>query len=80
MLSGLLSACTISFGALLASNYEKPIKYVSLNNQSYQARPTLVDVNSTETLFIHLILVLINVVDVGALLMIHMMECVFQIK
>ena len=36
MLTGLLSACTISFGASLASNYEKPIKCVSLNNQSYQ--------------------------------------------
>ena len=34
----------------LASNSKRPIKFVSLNNQLCQARPTLVDINSKETL------------------------------
>ena len=37
----LLSVCaTGSFIAILASNYKKPIKCVSLNNQPCQSRPT----------------------------------------
>ena len=52
MFIGLLSICAIgSFGSSLASNYRKPIKYVSINNWPCQARPTLVNINSDETLF-----------------------------
>ena len=52
MFVGLLSICTIgSFGKSLASNLKGPIAYVSLNNQSCQTRPTLVNINSDETLF-----------------------------
>ena len=48
----LLSVCVIvSFGQSLASNSKEPIKCVSLNNRTFQARPTLVDLNSSETLF-----------------------------
>ena len=37
------------FGESLVSNSKGPIKYVSLDNQSYQARPKLVDIISNET-------------------------------
>ena len=48
----LLSICAIGrFGSPLASNYKKPIKCVSLSNQSCQTRSTLVNINSDETLF-----------------------------
>ena len=59
----LLSVCTIvSFGNSLALNSKGPIKCASLNNQPCQARPTLVNINSDETLFfINLLLVLISV-------------------
>ena len=60
-----------SFGASLVYNYEQPIKYVSLNNQPCQARPTIVNKTSHETLFIHLLSVLISVMEVVTLLMIH---------
>ena len=44
----LLSACTIgSFGASLASNCKKPLKFLSLNNQPCQTRY----INSDEFLF-----------------------------
>ena len=50
MFTGLLSGGTIvSFGKSLASNSERPIKCASSNSQPYQARPTLFDINSTET-------------------------------
>ena len=43
----LLSVCTIiRFSASLAFNSKEPIKCVSLKNQSCQARPTLVNINS----------------------------------
>ena len=52
MFIGFLSVCTIvSFSEPLASSFEKSIKCVSLNNRPCQARPTLVDINSNETLF-----------------------------
>ena len=51
MFIGLLSACTIgSFGEILASYSKESIKWVSLNNRPCQARPTLIDINSNETL------------------------------
>ena len=43
----LLRVCTMKgFGESLVSNMKGPIKYVSLDNQSYQARPKLVHINS----------------------------------
>ena len=48
----LLNVCKIvSFSLLLASISKELIKSISLFNQTGQARPTLVDVNSNETLF-----------------------------
>ena len=40
-----------SFGESLAFNSKGPIKFGSLNDQPYQARPTLFDVKPNETLF-----------------------------
>ena len=52
MFIGLLSVCTIgSFGESLVSNSKGPIKCVTLNNRPCQAIPTLVNINSDETLF-----------------------------
>ena len=52
MFIGSLSVCTsVSFGESLASNYKEPRKYISMNNQSCQARPTLGNINSDETPF-----------------------------
>ena len=48
----LLRACIIrSVGKSLAFNSKGPRKFVSLNNQPCQARPTLTDINSGEKLF-----------------------------
>ena len=48
---GLFNAWTIaSFGKLLAYKSKGPIKCASLNNQPCQAGPTLVNINSDETL------------------------------
>ena len=45
----LSSVCTIGrFRESLVSNLKGPIKSVSLNNYPWQARPTLVNVNSDE--------------------------------
>ena len=57
----LLNVCTVGrFGVSLASNSRKPIKYLSLDNQTCQARPALVNINSVKLFFIHLLLVLIG--------------------
>ena len=49
---GLLRICEIvSFGKSLASIYKGPLKCLSLNNQTCQARPTILKKNSDETLF-----------------------------
>ena len=49
MFIGLLGTCTIgNFSKSLVSNLKRPIKCVSLNNQSCKARPTL---NSDENPF-----------------------------
>ena len=53
MFIGLLSTCTIeSLGESFVSNLKRTIKYVSLNNQQFKARATLVNINSDETLFL----------------------------
>ena len=50
MFIGLLSVCTIeSFGESLVSN--SIIRCASLNNNPSQTRPTLININSDETLF-----------------------------
>ena len=75
MFIGLLNVFAIgSFGVSLASNYKEPMKCVSLNNQPCKARPTIVSISSDKTLFIHL---LISVVEVVTLLTIRMLEFVF---
>ena len=52
MFIGLLSSCIIeSLGELLGSNLNRPIKCVSLNNQTCKGRPALVSINSDGTLF-----------------------------
>ena len=55
MFIGLLSACTIeSFCELIVFNSQEPIKWVkSLNNKTCQTRPTIVNINSDKTIFIH---------------------------
>ena len=48
----LLLLCTAgAFGQPSASISKGPIKCKSLKNRPYQAKPTLVDINSKETLF-----------------------------
>ena len=52
MFIGLFNICLIkSFRESLVSNSNRPMKYLTLNNQLYQARPALVTINSDETLF-----------------------------
>ena len=81
MFIGLLIACTAgSFDGSLASNSKGHIKIASLNNQPCQAGTTLFDINSNELFFIHLLSVLLSVGEVVILLMINMLEYVFQIK
>ena len=70
---GLLSVCLINFSESIVSNSKGLTKCVSLSNQSCQARPMLVDINSDETFFIYLLLVLVYVVGVVTLLIIHML-------
>ena len=49
---GLLSVWAIrNFGESLTSNSQGPIKCASLNNHLCKAKPTLVNLNSSETLF-----------------------------
>ena len=40
-----------NFSGSLSSNSKRPIQCVSLTNRSCEAKPTLVDINSNETLF-----------------------------
>ena len=52
MFVGLLSVCAIGgFGAIWASSYKEPIKFISLNNWPCKARQTNVNTNSDKTLF-----------------------------
>ena len=52
MFIGLLRVCSIKiFGKSLASNFESPIKYVSLSNRPCQPRVTLGNLNFDESLF-----------------------------
>ena len=60
------------FGGLLAPDH---IKSVSVNNRPCQVRPT----TPMKIFNIHLLSVLISVLDVAILLMIHMLEYMFQI-
>ena len=75
----LLSACTIgSFGESLASNSDGHLKCISLSNGPCQTRRTLANINSNETLLYPFYSVLLNVVEYVTLLMIHMLEYLFQ--
>ena len=46
MFTELLNVCTIGMFGIF-----EPIKFVSLNDDSCQARPTFLNINSDETLF-----------------------------
>ena len=47
MFIGLLGVCTVRrFRKSFVSKSKGPVKYVSLNNHTCQARPTLVNINS----------------------------------
>ena len=77
----LLSVYTIeSFGESLVSNSKRFVKCVSLNNHPCQARAILNSINSNETPFFNLLLVLISLVEVVTLLMIHILIFVLQIR
>ena len=77
----LLSACIIgSYGGSLSCNSKRSIKCISLNNGPCQARSTLVDINSYETLFSRLLSDLMSVIKVAALLMIHILQFELEIK
>ena len=53
---------------------------LSLNNQPYKARPTLVNINCNHSLFINLLSPSISVEGLVTLLMIHTLNFVFQKK
>ena len=75
----LFSACkTESFGGSLVSNSKGQIKCISLNNRPCQAR-LLVNIHSNKSLY-YPVTVSVNLVEVVILLIIHMLEYVFQIK
>ena len=78
---GLLSVCTIgSFCESLVFNSKGRMSSMTYDNRQCQVMSTLVNINSDETIFHHLLLVLISVVKVVTLLMIHILEFAFQIK
>ena len=58
----------LSFGGSVAT------KYVSLNNQRCQIRPTLTNVNLINLFVIHLLLLSISAMEVVTLLLIHMLK------
>ena len=67
---GLLSVCTqVSFRGSLTP--KEPKKCLTLNSRPCQARPTLVNIDSDETLFIHFLLVFISVMEFVTLSRIH---------
>ena len=71
MFFGLVSACTIGgFRDLIASDLKELIKCISLNNQRCKTRPAIID----------LLIVLTRAVEVVTLLMILMLEFMFQVK
>ena len=68
----LLNVCKlVSFSRSLASNSQEPINCITLKNQPFQAGPTLADINSNETYFIHSRFMLISVAEVVTLLIIQ---------
>ena len=80
---GLLSVCTIgSFGVSLVFNSKETLKFLALNSQPRQLRPTLININSNETLFYPFFVSANNSAGSwnSALLMIHMVEFLFQLK
>ena len=79
MSSELLSAGTLGiFGKSLAFNSKVTLKLVSLNNEPCQTRPTVVNIDSDETLFfIYLLFMLLSAIEFVTLLMISLLEFVF---
>ena len=81
MFIGLLSTCiTGHFGEPLASSSKGRMKCVPLNNQPCQAKPRLANTNSNELLCYHLLSALIIVMEAVILLVIQMLDFLFQIK
>ena len=77
----LLSACKLgSFGGSLAPNSKGNIKCVSLNNQPFPGRQTFVNLYSNQPLYYPFTVSVHNVVEFAILLMINMLQYVFQIN
>ena len=77
MFIGLLSVFTGGSAIdSLNSNSEEPIECVSLNNHSCQDIPTLVDINSDETLLYPFNVTINKGVEIVPLLMTHMVKFV----
>ena len=79
MFIDLLSICTAgSFCEPLTSNSKVRLKCISLNNQSCQARPTLVDIKSNDTLFYPFTVSVNKCCE--SCNTIYILKCLFQIK
>ena len=73
----LLRVCAIgSFSNLLVSNW----KFISLKNQQWKVRPTIVNKYSNKTFFYSFTIGVNSAVKVMTLFMICMIEFVFQTK
>ena len=80
-INGLISVFTTGrFSKSLVSNSKGPIKCLTLSNQPCQIDQHLLISTLMKLFFIHLLVVLISAVKVATLLMILMLEFVFQIK
>ena len=53
------------------------LECVSMNNQECKIRPEIIDVNTNEPVF-YPFSIKINAVEIVIVLMIHMLNCVFQ--
>ena len=60
-------------------SYVNSLKCISMNNHECKARPKIINVNNDEPV-IYPYSIKVNAVEVVAVLMIHMLNCVFQIS
>ena len=61
-------------------SYVNYLECVSMSNQKCKARPKIIDTNNNEPVFYPTVLKSINAAEVVAILMIHMLNYVFQIS
>ena len=61
-------------------SYVNYLECVSMSNQNCKARPKIIDANNNEPVFYPTVLKSINAAEVVAILMIHMLNYVFQIS